>query len=213
MTFSQAKTMLKGKIYQKKEKTFYCQCQFQAKSIDHKSCDVFSKKYKKRRGRLEWEHIVPAHAFGQSFISWREHKKICGKKSKSPRKCARKKDQEFSEMEGNPYNLVPSVGSINALRSNYSFAQFIGGEELCNGFFLKERKVMPAKQIRGDISRIYFYMNKTYPGRGIISRKNQKLFEAWDKLDPVDKEECDRYASIKLNSGLENDILLERCKK
>lgn len=213
MTFSQAKTMLKEKIYQKKDKTFYCGCLFQAKSIDHKSCSVFSRKFKKRRGRVEWEHIVPAHAFGQSFKSWRDHKKICGIKSMSPRKCARKRDQVFSEMEGNPYNLVPSVGSINALRSNYSFAQFSGGEELCSGFFLKERKVMPPMEIRGDISRIYFYMDKAYPGRGIISRKNKKLFEAWDKLDPVDKQECDRYSSIKLNSSLENAILLERCKK
>lgn len=212
LTFSQAKTILAREIEQDQSKTFYCHCQYQKKSINHKSCQVFTKKYSKRRGRLEWEHIVPAHAFGQSFLSWREHKKFCGQKSKSPRKCARKMDQLFSEMEGDPYNLVPSVGNINALRSNYSFAEFKGGEELCPGFSILDRKVMPPKNTKGDIARIYQYMDMRYPGRGIISRKNSKLFDAWDKLDPPDESECRRYLGIKSKTGIENKILLKRCK-
>ena len=34
-------------------------------------------------------------------------------------------------------------------------------------------------------SRIYFYMHAAYPGRGIISKKNRRLFAAWDRQDPV----------------------------
>ena len=213
ISFGQAKQVLREKVYAHKDKTFYCLCEYQARSIDLKSCQVKTKKYKKRKARLEWEHIVPAHAFGQSFQAWREHKKVCGAKSKSPRKCARKSDKLFSQMEGDPHNLVPAVGSVNALRSNYSFAEFSGGEELCTGFFLQDRKVMPPQSVKGDIARIYFYMDLIYPGRGVISGKNKKLFEAWNKLDPVDSIECERYLKIKQETKIENPVLLKECQK
>lgn len=211
-SFNKSKTKLNKSVYGHKNKTFYCGCSYQAKSIDLKSCEVKTNKHKKRKTRLEWEHIVPAHAFGESFLEWREHKKICGKKSKSPRKCARRKSKLFKLMEGDPFNLVPAVGSVNALRSNYSFAEIYEGEELCAGFRLKDRKVMPAKHLKGDIARIYFYMNNKYPHRGIISRKNTKLFEAWNKLDPISPEECKRYQSIKNQFNAENEILAKGCK-
>lgn len=210
-SFNKSKTELNKNVYGKKNKTFYCGCSYQAKTIDLKSCEVKTKKHKKRKSRLEWEHIVPAHAFGQSFSEWREHKKVCGKKSKSPRKCARKKNDLFRLMEGDPYNLVPAVGSVNALRSNFSFAELTQGEELCSGFFLKERKVMPRNSVKGDIARIYFYMDLKYPNRGIISNKNAKLFEAWSKQDPISPEECKRYQDIKKQFKAENEILAKGC--
>lgn len=41
-------------------------------------------------------------------------------------------------------------------------------------------------EIRGDIARIYFYMDDAYPGRSIISKKNRKMFKALNKADPID---------------------------
>ncbi len=189
--FGKAKQLLRNKIYGGKGVTFYCACPFQKKSIKTKKCDLKTKKYKKRLKRVEWEHIVPAHAFGQSFKEWREYKQFCRKKD-GPRKCAAKKNKLFKEMEGNLHNLVPAVGTINALRSNYSFTELTDKAALlcAAGMRMEKRKVSPPKNKRGDIARIYFYMDKKYPGRGIISNKNKKLFAAWDKLDPVDEEEC-----------------------
>jgi len=51
---------------------------------------------------------------------------------------------------------------------------------------IQDRKIEPRPDIRGDIDRTYFYMNAAYPGRGIVSEKNQNLFDVWDKEDPVD---------------------------
>jgi deoxyribonuclease-1 len=51
---------------------------------------------------------------------------------------------------------------------------------------IERKKAEPRPEIRGDIARSYFYMNDAYPGKGIISKKNRKLFKAWDKADPVD---------------------------
>lgn len=84
-------------------------------------------------------------------------------------------------MQADMYNLVPAVGEINALRSNYSFAK-IPGEKREFGscdIEIEDGKVEPPPGVRGDIARIYMYMDWAYPGHGIISRKNKKLFEAW----------------------------------
>ena len=35
-------------------------------------------------------------------------------------------------------------------------------------------------------------MDDAYPGHGVISKKNEKLFQAWDKEDPADAWECER---------------------
>ena len=178
-SFGKAKSILK-KIYGNKNKTFYCDCPYQKKSIKLKKCKLALKKFKKRSKRLEWEHIVPAHAFGQSFKEWRESANVCGykknkkgkKKKISPRKCA-KKNQIFSFMESDIYNLVPAIGSVNALRSNFSMAELTQSElEVCPGVMKHNRKFMPPANKKGDIARIYMYMDKVYPGRGIISKKN-----------------------------------------
>jgi deoxyribonuclease-1 len=214
ISFSRAKTILAKQIYEKKGRTFYCNCAYQTKSIVGKSCKLQTSKYKKRKKRLEWEHIVPAHAFGQSFKEWRESKKVCPK-GKSPRKCARSKNLLFKEMEGNLHNLVPSVGAINALRSNYSFSEFdlAKSEKLCDqGFHLLKRKVNPPDSVKGDIARIYFYMDKKYPGRGIISNKNRNLYEVWNKLDPVSKKECDLSRLKALYQGDKNLFVEKHCK-
>lgn len=214
-SFQQAKVENRN-IYGNENLTFYCRCPYQANSIKSKRCKVETKKFTKRKSRLEWEHIVPAHAFGHSFKQWRENKTICktkNKKFKTPRSCARQ-NKEFVQMESDIYNIVPVVGAINAIRNKYSMAMFNPHKsELCPGLFVENRKIMPPERIRGDIARIYFYMQQTYPGRGIISKKNIKLFQAWDKLDPVDKLECEiTRKKQKIQKNI-NKVVISRCEK
>ena len=71
---------------------------------------------------------------------------------------------------------------------------------------------MPPHHRKGDVARIYKYMHQKYPGRGIISKKNKKLFDAWDQQDPVDNEECQRYLRIKKITSMENEVLKKRCQ-
>ena len=52
---------------------------------------------------------------------------------------------------------------------------------------IEDRKAEPPLNVRGDIARTYLYMDVAYPGRGIISKKNRKLFAAWNRQDPVDR--------------------------
>lgn len=116
-------------------------------------------------------------------------------------------------MESNMYNLVPAIGEINGLRSNYSFADLAGkkGQFGPCQVLIQDRKIDPPDDRRGDIARIYLYMDQTYPGRGIISKKSRPMFEAWNRLDPVDDWECERYRRIKSTYGQDNPTMEPLC--
>ncbi|MBT6501159.1 MAG: hypothetical protein HOK67_14765, partial [Deltaproteobacteria bacterium] len=198
-SFSKAKRVL-TKLYKQHQITFYCGCKYIKKTVDHSSCGYkpkrpFYKSGKKnsRAYRIEWEHIVPAHAFGQSFKEWRDGDPKCVSKKGKPfkgRKCAGK-NKDFARMEADLYNLVPAIGEVNGNRSNYSMA-IIPGEIRAYGrcdVEIEGRKVEPTERIRGNIARTYLYMDSIYPNRGIISKQNRKMFEAWSSADPVDEWE------------------------
>jgi deoxyribonuclease-1 len=71
------------------------------------------------------------------------------------------------------YNLVPAIGEINGLRSNYSYAM-IPGEKRKFGkcdMEIEGRKSEPPPDKRGNIARTYSYTDWAYPGRGVISNK------------------------------------------
>jgi len=222
-SFSKAKKIL-TKLYQQHQITFYCGCSYTGKKVNHASCGYKPKRTHYKSGkkntrayRIEWEHIVPAHAFGKSFREWRDGDPKCiSKKGKSfkGRKCAGK-NKNFARMEADLYNLVPAIGEVNGNRSNYSMAIIPGEVREYGGcdVEISERKVEPTEGIRGNIARTYLYMDNVYPHRGIISKKNRKMFEAWDKADPVDVWECERAKLIERVQGNENPFVKDRCSR
>ena len=214
-SFSKSKKLLL-KVYKDNPVTLYCGCTFNGNKPNLSSCGYIPKKDKKRANRIEWEHVVPAHAFGQSFSEWRKgHPKCVNKKGKKykGRKCAQKINEEYRRMQADMFNLYPAIGEVNGRRSNYSMG-IIEGEKREFGkcdVEIKSRKVEPKEDIRGEIARTYMYMESVYPGRGIISTKNRKLFEAWNKNDPVDEWECERAKRIEKIQGNRNEIVLAKC--
>jgi deoxyribonuclease I len=165
-SFSKAKKIL-AKLYKQHQITFYCGCNYNKKQVDHNSCGYKPKhpltkkrKINKRTHKIEWKHVVPAHAFGQSFIEWREGHPKCktksGKAYKS-RKCASKINKEFKRMEADLYNLVPAIGEVNANRSNYSMAMIPGEKRNYRNcdVEIEGKKVEPTEAVRGNIARTY----------------------------------------------------------
>lgn len=213
-SFSKAKKRLLNQVYYDHRETFYCGCPFRMDKKVIFQADKFSPavKHRKRADRIEFEHVVPAHAFGQSFKEWREGHPDCVDRKGKPfkgRNCAQKVNMEYRYMQADMYNLVPAIGQINALRSNYSYSM-IPGEPRRFGpcdMEIEDRKAEPRPEIRGDIARIYFYMDDAYPGHGIISKKNRKLFQAWDKEDPVDNWERERCRRIEAIQGNHNKFV------
>lgn len=213
--FSSAKKLMK-KVYTGHQISFYCGCSYDYKIIGGKektvveatSCGYIPRKNDERGQYIEWEHVVPAHAFGNTRECWRTE--ICengkGKKFKG-RKCCEKIDPVFRAMEADLHNLRPAVGELNADRSNYQYG-IIFGEERAYGdcdFEIKDKISEPKDDIRGEIARTYFYMENTYDVK--ISNMRRKLFEIWDKQYPPSEWEKERNERIFLIQGNKNSFI------
>lgn len=75
-SFNSAKKLME-QVFAGHETTFYCGCAYTGSEVNLASCGYQPKKDPERAKRLEWEHVVPAEAFGQSFREWREGHTEC----------------------------------------------------------------------------------------------------------------------------------------
>jgi len=220
-SFSKAKMFLNKIVYseEKRRKTFYCGCAYDQKlKINAESCGYITRKDKKRAGRVEWEHIVPASEFGKNLKEWKEGHPDCTNKKGNPfkgRNCASKMNKQFQLMQADMYNLVPAIGEINADRTDFKYG-IISGERKEYGncdFEIENKTAEPNLRIRGDIARIFMYMDSAYPGFDIINSNNRALFKEWNDTDPIDADECSRSAAIEKIQKNENLILKKPCEK
>lgn len=211
-SFKSAKRQI-APVFADRRVTFYCGCTYEGKRVALDSCGYEIISDEPRAQRLEWEHVVPASSFGQSFAAWRDGHPDCVDSRGRPfkgRNCARKTAIEFRMMEGDLYNLQPAIGEVNGRRSNFSMGM-IEDEPRKFGdcdVEIEDRNIEPRPAIRGDIARTYFYMEQAYPGRGIISGRNRPLFEAWDRADPVDNAERELAQRIERIQGNRNTFVL-----
>ncbi|MFZ5627955.1 MAG: endonuclease [Spirochaetota bacterium] len=214
-SFAQARRLV-FEIARDNPRTLYCNCAFKDKQVDAASCGYVPARDSVRARRVEIEHVVPAENFGRSFVEWREGHDECVRPGGRPyrgRRCAQKINATYRLMESDLYNLYPEIGELNADRSNYRYGM-IEGEERRYGscdFEVEDRVAEPRPEIRGDIARIYFYMDWAYPGHGIVGKKSRQLFEAWDKEDPVDAAECARARRVEQVQGNANPFVKEAC--
>ena len=204
------------KLYKDNPVTLYCSCSFKGKKPDMSSCGYIPKKNNKRANIIEWEHIVPAQVLGKSFSEWRDAHQKCVKKSGNKfkrRKCAGKVNKVYRRIQVDMYDLYPGIGELNGKLSNFSMAIIEGEKRVfwqCD-VEIKSQKVEQKESMRGEITRIYLYMDSIYPARGIISKKNRKLFDAWNKSDPIDEWEFKRERRIKKIQGNRNEIVMRDC--
>ena len=139
-------------------------------------------KINERARRIEWEHIMPAHNFGQHLPCWRKGgRKEC------------QNDTTFKKMEGDLQNLAPAIGEVNGDRSNYRYAESPKDMDFsqygnCKVFTdFKGKRFYPANYSKGWIARSYLYMSQTYNVR--LSDQEKRLMEAWDRQYPMGERE------------------------
>ena len=186
--------------------TIYCGCRWYRRgrhlAIDQASCGYRTRKNARRANRIEWEHVMPAWEMGHQRQCWQH----------GGRKNCRKNDPVFRRMEADLFNLRPSVGEANADRSNYRYGM-IPGEARRYGacdFEVAHRVAEPRPAVRGNVTRIYAYMARHYGLR--ISRKQRRLFAAWDRADPVDADECVTNRKIAAVMGRKNPFVARACR-
>ena len=209
-SFETAKRWLYEKVYAGHPLTFYCGCKYDLKTlqIDLASCGVKPRKNAERAGRVEAEHVMPAEEFGNFRQCWREPEKVCGEKI-SGRKCCEEKDPLFETAHNDLHNLFPAVGEVNGDRSNFRWGM-IEGEAREYGACTIEvdesiRRAEPPDTVKGDIARVYFYMEQTYGFK--ISDQQRQLFTAWAKEDPPDEWETERNNRIAAIQGRGNPFI------
>ena len=216
-SFSTAKKTLLTHVYFDHHETLYCGASFSDDKRVLPLTGFRSEKYKKRAKRIEWEHVVPAENFGRTFVEWRKGDKACvnskGKAFKG-RKCADKTNNEYRLMQADMFNLYPAIGSVNALRSNYSFTLLPQASSDFGRCKMKidNKKAEPPIIARGRIARSYLYMEETY-SHYKMSKKQRALMTAWSTQFPVNQWECVRAKRITQLGGGENYQVQNECVK
>ena len=214
--FNAAKKLLETKVYHDHRVTFYCQAPFDKRKNITLPQGFTTEKHAKRAHRVEWEHVVPAENFGRSFEAWRDGHDSCVRNDKpyKGRACAQKVEKEFRYMEADMYNLYPAIGAVNATRSNFRFAR-LGDVPSSFGscpMTVQNGRVQPPTYTRGAIARTMLYMADAYP-KFRLSRQDQKLYQAWDRLYPVDQWECIRASRIEQIQKNRNRFVKQACQR
>jgi len=214
-SFSKAKRLLEKQVYFDNKTTLYCNAHYDYQKHVIPPEGFNTTKYVKRSQKIEWEHVVPAENFGRTFVEWREGNSACvnskGKAFKG-RRCAEKTNQEYRYMQADMFNLYPAIGAVNALRKNYNFTMLPSGQSSFGSCAMKisNKKAEPPVSSRGRIARTYLYMEQNYK-KYHMSKAQQQLMSAWDKMYPVDKWECQRAERIAKLQGNTNEIVASRC--
>jgi deoxyribonuclease-1 len=178
--------------------TLYCGCPFKSKTPDLAACGLDSFEGT-RWERTEAEHVVPASAIGSTRPCWDE----------GGRDHCISVDPVYKAAHNDLHNLYPAVGQINLYRSNNSMG-LIADEEWEYGECDFEvdtdaDRVEPRTEVRGDIARIYFYMEWMY---GVpISEGQRRLFLHWHQTDPVSETEKARDEAIEAKQGNPNPFV------
>ena len=233
-SFYDVKDQMLQHIYYDHRQTLYCNAAFDAhkniktpqgfklpdiRHVDFYVYDIDIEELARKAKRMEWEHIVPAQNFGKTFPQWAEGHRNCvshkGKRFKG-RSCAMQESEAFRYMYTDMYNLYPSIGAVNYLRSNFNFTQFSPSEKLKNIFGscnlkISRNKVEPRDEVKGFIARTYLYMEQTYH-RYKIGEPMKSVLTAWNKQYPVTEWECRRAYRIEQLQGNANQIVKSACK-
>lgn len=206
-SYRKAKTVLHRDVYRDHRRTLYCDCPYdEDKKVQPEGC--FSSRLNNRRSRrVEWEHIVPASYFGSQRTCWRVGHPSCDKRGRS---CCEQPgvDPTYAAMSSDMHNLAPSIGEVNARRSNYLYGETTETDDygLCD-FDVINEVAEPADAVRGDIARAWLYMSATYSMP--ISPVQRDLFQAWNAADPPDAWEATRNTRIAAAQGNVNAFVVD----
>lgn len=210
--FNSAKKILKKLDHLGVEKEVYCGCKIIPNNkFDRKDCGYVPKRENDRSKRLEFEHVVPFENVVGHTKAWDYGVPEC--KGKKGRTCASK---VYGKIEGDLWNLLPAIGELNGLRSNYTVAE-IPGEKREFGkcdFEIESKKVEPPEEMKPVMAAIYYYMQESYGKQvavNIISNKNDKLLQVWYNK-PMPAWACSWAKRVKSVQGNDNRFMSDKCK-
>jgi deoxyribonuclease-1 len=205
-------------------KSFYCGCSYRKATPEEKKlrpgnlwvggedCGYEARnpvtrsgKRNARMDRIEWEHIVPAEWIATGFSCQEDTRAAC------------RKIEGFKEAEGDLFNLVPAIGEVNGDRSSLLYGEDLKEMRaygqcdfeivtISNDQGEEHKLAEPADNIRGDIARIWFYMENRYQTE--IPLDTRETLVKWSENDPVDANECSRVQKVADEMGWQNPFVI-----
>ena len=121
-------------------------------------------------------------------------------------KCERE-DPRAQGMLFDLHNLAPSVGQVNALRSNDRYAELPGQPNTFGACAAKDISgtFEPPNCLKGDVARVWLYMSFRH---GVaIPPAEQTMFEQWSIDDPVSPWESERESRIFDHTFVQNPFV------
>ena len=217
-SYVNAKRLLDHNVYFDHRVTLYCEAPFDRRRNITLPRGFTTPSDANRARRVEWEHVVPAENFGREFTEWKYGSAACfdnGRKFRG-RNCAERANREFRLMHADMYNLFPSIGAVNKLRSNYPYTEFGPAVKSTFGtceMKIRHKKAEPPEASRGEIARAVLYMSWAYPERVKLKSSYIELMKRWNARYKVTAWECLRAKRIKAIQGNANPFTEEACKR
>lgn len=207
-SFAAAKKQMR-EVYGVIDRSFYCHCKITFPVIDIVSCDLKDRiVFKDRYASLAYEHVVPAALLKKKLL--RVSNTIIGASNclGFSRRCFRRGSELFKSIEGDLHNIRPVVGRLNLLRGDKKITNLkkMSSRHKCN-FKVSKLKFEPPDFVKGDVARIYLYMDKKYPELSLLNDGQKTIFKSWSLLDKVDVVERAINKRIMLIQGDSNSFI------
>ncbi|GAA3909716.1 endonuclease [Litoribacillus peritrichatus] len=173
-----AKDIFWDELYPNGGKSFFCEQPFEGKT----------------------RRIVAGHIYN---TQWMLDHYDCGTKSR-----CRKSNTDYKYAASDLHNLYPVSPRVELNRRNSKYSELPNRSDqfpnLNCSYKSAFQSVEPADEIKGNIARVIFYMNKAY--NLPILGSSQMLLE-WNEQDPVDQAEIDRNNLVEKIQGTRNRFI------
>ncbi len=175
--------------------------------VDTSTCSV-----REQNQSVKWIQVVPDSFYGRNRECMNEEicvSKYTGKPY-SGKRCCRQSDAAYRKMEADLFNLIPVVSAIADKRKDQIFMKVGKAEHVVGKVKMDGKAIEPPDNLKGDIARVYLYMNQRY---GLaLSLEEKEDYYYWHKLDSVDKRECAIAKTIMKIQGSTNRWIKEGCR-
>lgn len=153
--------------------------------VETKSCGL-----KENNVTIKWMQVVDANFYTSKMVC-ATPKGCVSEFTGKPfggRLCCRMTDEKYRRIQADLYNYLPVVSTLDDVRRGKRFAKVNHPVQTVAGVRVGKRFIEPKAEQKGDIARIYLYMNAQYELG--LSPQAVQMYEKWDKTDVVDEKEC-----------------------
>ena len=208
-----------SEVYDDNRKTYLCNCEYESKKINYKKCNFYPKVNNKNAHNYTWVKLIKLKDYLKKYPEWKKGHDLCktkkGKKFKKAKCVKRIYKKLFKELNNDPHIYYPIIKQIAILIKDKKYRNIKNEKRKfgeCN-LEINKKYIEPRDEVKGDIARTFQYVSNKYVMENAFTKKQNIIFNAWSKNDPIDKWECKRSRLIENKTGIKNNELNLHCEK